>query len=84
MTMIFKKLNQLLDTIPYPLLLVMSVFMLIAPIQPEPHLVQKFYWWVNGLSFKAIDVFDVFWHLLPLMLLGLKFFLARYFQKRNS
>ncbi|NVK38247.1 MAG: hypothetical protein HWE18_10000 [Gammaproteobacteria bacterium] len=79
-----KKLNQLLESIPYPLLLVMSVFMLIAPIQPEPHLVQKFHWLVKGLPFKAIDVFDVFWHLLPLFLLGLKFFLARHYQRPHS
>lgn len=65
-------LGSKLALIPFPLLLIMSVFMLIAPISPEPHLVQKFTWVVEGAGLKAIDIFDVFWHLLPSLILVLK------------
>lgn len=65
-------LGPKLALIPFPLLLIMSVFMLMAPISPEPHLVQKFTWVVEGVGLKAIDIFDVFWHLLPSLILLLK------------
>ena len=61
-----------LALIPFPVLLVMSVFMFMAPISPEPHFVQKFNWIMSGTGFKPIDVFDVFWHLLPSLILLLK------------
>jgi len=63
--------------LPYGLLVVMALFMAIAPIQPEPHLVQKFQWLMNGSPFKLIDVFDVVWHLLPTILIALKVWLSK-------
>ena len=61
--------------LPYGLLFVMAGFMALAPFQPEPHLVQKFNWLISGVPFKAIDVFDVVWHLLPMILIGVKWLL---------
>jgi len=52
--------------------MVFSIWMLFAPFSPEPHLVQKYNWMLNGETFKAIDVFDVFWHVLPTILLLIK------------
>ncbi len=63
-------------------MILMGVFMLLAPFQPQPHLMQKLDWLINGLPLKAIDVFDVFWHLLPLMLLVMKYFLAKRLKKQ--
>lgn len=65
-------LADTLAMIPLPILAFFSIFMLIAPISPEPHLAQKFNWLMTGQPFKAIDIFDVFWHLLPSILLVLK------------
>lgn len=66
-----------LDRIPYPLLIAAAIFMLGAPFLPEPHLVEKARMLSEGLLTRAIDIFDVAWHLLPSLLLGLKFALAR-------
>ncbi|GAA6134079.1 hypothetical protein NBRC116188_08680 [Oceaniserpentilla sp. 4NH20-0058] len=62
--------------LPYSLLGILAIFMALAPFQPEPHLVQKFQWLIQGLSFKPIDVFDVLWHMLPVLLMALKWYLS--------
>jgi hypothetical protein len=61
-----------LDRIPYPLLVAATVFMLGAPFLPEPHLVEKARMLAEGRLTRPLDIFDVFWHLLPAILLGLK------------
>ena len=66
-----------LDRIPYPLLVAAAVLMLGAPFVPEPHLVEKARMLAEGRLSRPIDIFDVFWHLLPSLLLGLKFALGR-------
>jgi hypothetical protein len=67
-----------IDRIPLPLLVFLALFMLGAPFVPEPHLVEKLRMLSAGTLTRAIDIFDVFWHLLPAALLGMR--LAR---KRN-
>lgn len=61
-----------LDRIPFPLLIALAVFMLGAPFVPEPHLVEKARLLSEGRLTRPIDMFDVVWHLLPAILLGLK------------
>ncbi|HSR35856.1 MAG TPA: RND transporter [Desulfurivibrionaceae bacterium] len=61
-----------LDQIPYPLLLLIAGFMLIAPIFPMPHVVEKLIMLKNGTLKRPLDIFDLLFHLLPLVLLGLK------------
>ena len=61
-----------IDRIPYPLLIVITVFMLGAPFVPEPHLVEKLRMLADGTLTRPLDVFDVFWHLLPASLLAIK------------
>ena len=61
-----------LDRIPYPLLVAATVFMLGAPFLPEPHLVEKARMLAEGRLTRPLDIFDVFWHLLPAILLGHK------------
>lgn len=63
---------RLIDGLPLPLLIAMSIFMLGAPFLPEPHLVEKFRMLVEGTLSKPIDIFDIFWHLLPAILLIIK------------
>ncbi len=67
-----------LDRIPYPLLIAAAIFMLGAPFLPEPHLVEKARMLSEGRLTRPLDMFDVLWHLLPGLLLGLKFALARH------
>jgi hypothetical protein len=66
-----------LERIPYPLLIAAAVFMLGAPFLPEPHLVEKARMFAEGSLSRPIDIFDVFWHLAPSLLLAVKFALAR-------
>jgi len=61
-----------LDHISYPLLLLITGFMLIAPIFPMPHVVEKLVMLKNGTLKRPLDIFDLCFHLLPLVLLGLK------------
>ncbi|MHA1597306.1 MAG: RND transporter [Alphaproteobacteria bacterium] len=65
-----------LDKIPTGLLVVAAVLMLLAPFFPEPHLVQKFHMLMAGTLKKPIDIFDVFWHLTPSVLLVIKLWRA--------
>jgi len=61
-----------LDRIPYVMLIVWALFMALAPFVPEPHLLEKVKMLMDGTLSKPIDIFDLFWHLLPVILLGLK------------
>lgn len=63
-----------LDRISFGFLGVMAVLMLLAPFSPEPHLVEKYKMFMDGTLSRPIDIFDVFWHLLPSALLGLKLY----------
>jgi hypothetical protein len=63
---------QLIDRIPYPVLIVLTLFMLGAPFVPEPHLVEKMRMLAEGTLTRPLDIFDVFWHLLPAALLAVK------------
>ncbi len=70
-------MKDFIKGLPYPLLIIMSVFMAFAPFQPEPHLVQKFDMLMAGKLSKPLDIFDLFWHLLPMILLVTKFSLSQ-------
>jgi len=61
-----------IDRIPFPLLIVITLFMLGAPFVPEPHLAEKMRMLADGTLTRPLDVFDVFWHLLPATLLAVK------------
>ena len=63
---------KILDQIPLAVLVVATVFMLGAPFVPEPHLVEKLRMLGEGRLTRPLDIFDVFWHLLPALLLALK------------
>jgi hypothetical protein len=65
---------KFLDNIPYLPLGVITVFMLLAPFRPMPHVVEKLIMLKNGTLHKPIDIFDLFFHLIPLIFLCLKFF----------
>lgn len=64
----------LLDRIPYPLLILLAVFMLLAPFRPMPHVLEKLIMLKNGALTRPVDIFDLFYHLLPTILLALKIY----------
>ncbi len=71
---------QFIDRFPLPMLIVLTLFMLGAPFVPEPHLVEKLRMLSEGTLSRPIDIFDLFWHLLPAALLAIRL----YRMKRKS
>lgn len=67
---------QLIDKVPYTLLILLAVFMLLAPFRPLPHVVEKLIMLKNGTLQRPIDIFDLFYHLIPTFLLIIKVFRA--------
>jgi len=63
-----------IDKIPYPVLIVAAVFMLLAPVRPLPHVVQKLIMLKNGSLTQPIDIFDLIFHLTPTILLGIRLY----------
>ena len=64
----------LLDKISYPVLIMIAVFMLLAPFKPMPHVVEKVIMLKNGTLTRPIDIFDLFYHLIPTLILLLKIY----------
>lgn len=56
---------KLLDQVPYSLLIVLAVWMLLAPFRPMPHVLEKLIMLKNGTLNRPIDIFDLFFHLIP-------------------
>lgn len=61
-----------LDSVPLGLLVLVAAWMAVAPLQPEPHLIEKWRWLLQGTLSRPIDIFDLLLHTLPLVVLGLK------------
>jgi hypothetical protein len=67
-------MQAILDKIPYSVLIIAAIFMLLAPFRPMPHVLEKLIMLKNGLLTRPIDIFDLFFHLLPTLILLLKVF----------
>ena len=63
---------RFLDKIPYSILIIAAIFMLLAPFRPMPHVVEKWTMLKNGTLTAPIDIFDLFYHLIPTVLLIIK------------
>ncbi|HHJ17255.1 MAG TPA: RND transporter [Gammaproteobacteria bacterium] len=61
-----------LDSIPLGILAIMAVFLGLAPFTPEPHLWQKLNMLFAGELVKPIDIFDLFMHGTPAVLLVIR------------
>lgn len=62
----------LLDRIPLPWLVAISLWLAIAPVVPEPHLIEKLRLLSQGALTRPIDIFDLLLHSVPLCVLGLR------------
>jgi len=63
---------KLLNSIPLPHFIVLSLFLGLAPFFPEPHLAEKVRMLMNGELNKPLDMFDLLLHGTPWVLLLLK------------
>jgi hypothetical protein len=61
-----------LDKLPFTVILPLGVFLALAPFVPEPHLWQKLKMLFAGTLTRPVDIFDLFLHGTPLVLLVLK------------
>lgn len=61
-----------LDKIPASTLLIISLTLGLAPFVPEPHVWEKLKMLFSGELARPIDIFDLFMHGTPWVLLGLK------------
>jgi hypothetical protein len=61
-----------LDRFPLPLLTVVALWLAVAPVVPEPHLIEKWRLLMQGALSKPIDIFDLLLHTVPLVLLALR------------
>jgi len=61
-----------LDKLPYTIILPLAAFLALAPFSPEPHLWEKLKMLFAGTLVRPVDVFDLFLHGVPLLLLVLK------------
>ena len=65
-------MGKLLDKIPYKIIIPLAVWMLLAPFRPMPHALEKLNMLFNGTLTKPVDIFDLFFHLFPALILLLK------------
>ncbi len=63
---------KILDKVSYSVLIVAASWMLIAPIQPMPHVAEKILMLKAGTLQAPLDIFDLLFHLSPLSVLFLK------------
>ena len=61
-----------LDKIPLTTLIIVALLLGLAPFTPEPHLWEKLKMLAAGELVKPIDIFDLFLHGTPAVLLVLK------------
>ena len=66
-------MGRFLDSISYPILIFIAAFMLLAPFSPMPHVVKKLIMLKDGNLIRPVDIFDLFFHLSPSLLLAIKF-----------
>ena len=61
-----------LDKIPTPTLTIIAIMLALAPFVPEPHLLEKLKMLFAGELSRPIDIFDLFLHGTPAVLLAVK------------
>ena len=63
-----------LDQLSLEIILIPAIILGLAPFRPEPHLWEKLKMLAAGTLVRPIDIFDLFLHGTPLVLLMLKLF----------
>ncbi len=67
-------MNRFLDSLPFPVLIIMALLLGSAPMGGEPHLIEKINMLMAGILVKPLDMFDLLLHSTPVILLLLKSF----------
>ena len=64
-------MKNLLD---YQFLVPIALLLGFAPFYPQPHIVEKVRMLMTGTLKRPIDIFDLFWHAWPFVLLAYRIF----------
>ena len=71
-----QKIGKFIDGLPLQMLIVMTIFLGLAPYLPfmvePPHLFTKLTMLVQGELVRPIDIFDLFLHSTPAVLLSIR------------
>jgi hypothetical protein len=70
------------DRLPWSILVILSLFLGLAPFHPQPHLIEKILMLMGGKLHSFVDIFDLLFHAAPLVLLSIKLILT--FQTRHD
>ncbi len=70
-------ITKFFEKIPWTFLLPVSILMALTPFKPQPHLIEKLHLLSEGLLTRPIDIFDLFMHGTPLLVVLGKLLLAR-------
>lgn len=73
------KVRHWLSELKWSWIIVLALFAGLAPwpMGPEPHVVEKVGWLMKGWLTKPLDIFDLFFHLSPTLLVVAKFAAVR-------
>jgi len=71
-----------IDRLPLMWLALIAAYLAVAPWVPEPHLIEKWRMLSQGTLSRLIDIFDLFLHTTPLVLLAVR--LWRWAQHRSG
>jgi hypothetical protein len=63
---------KFLDRIPLPFLVAIALWLAVAPVVPEPHLLEKLRLLSQGALSRPLDIFDLLLHSVPLVLLAVR------------
>ncbi len=63
-----------IDRIPLMYLVMITIFLGLAPFFPEPHLWEKLKMLAAGTLVKPLDIFDLLWHSWPIAILLIKLY----------
>ena len=63
---------QWIDNLPWSLVLIAAVLLGLAPFFPQPHLVEKLRMLADHTLKRPIDIFDLLYHALPVIILLIK------------
>ena len=61
-----------LDRFPLGWLIAIALWLAVAPIVPETHLIEKLRMLSQGTLTRPLDIFDLLLHSAPLVLLGIR------------
>ena len=73
-----------IDRLPLTWLALVAAYLAVAPWVPEPHLIEKWRMLSQGTLSRPIDIFDLFLHTTPLVLLALRLWRQVWHRSRSA